>query len=130
MKTKSCYVCLSAALALFAGGNAHAAVAFTVTPSAVSNTYSGPITLQVTGLTNTETVVVQKFLDLNTNGVVGGADTLVQQFTLQDGVASVIGGGTNRNVPGDFNSATRAITAGVNFQKGGFSRKTGAEKHL
>ena len=79
MKTKSCYVCLSAVLALFAGRHAHAAVTFTVTPSAVSNTYSGTVTLQVTGLTNTETVVVQKFLDLNTNGVIGGADTLVQQ---------------------------------------------------
>ena len=120
MKTTSCYVCLSAALALFAGRDAHAAVAFSVTPSAVSNTYSGTITLQVTGLTNTETVVVQKFLDLNTNGVIGGADTLVQQFTLQDGVASVIGAVTNRNVPGDLNSATGAITAVLNFQNGDF----------
>jgi len=120
MKTKSCYVCLSAALALFAAPNAHAAVAFTVTPSAVSNTYRGTITLQVTGLTNTETVVVQKFVDLNTNGVIGGADTLVQQFTLQDGVNSVIGGVTNRNVPGDLNSATGAITAALNFQNGDF----------
>ena len=120
MKTKSCYVFLSAALALFAGRNAHAAVAFTVTPSAVSNTYSGTISLQVTGLTNTETVVVQKFLDLNTNGVIGSADTLVQQFTLQDGVNSVIGGVTNLNVPGDLNSATGAITAVLNFQNGDF----------
>src|SRR6267378_458333 len=120
MKTKSCSVCLFAALALFAGHNAHAAVAFTVTPSAVSNTYSGTITLQVTGLTNTETVVVQKFLDLNTNGVIGSADTLVQQFTLQDGVNSVIGGVTNRNVPGDLNSTTGAITAVLNFQNGDF----------
>ena len=105
---------------MFAGSNAHAAVAFTVAPSAVSNTYNGTITLQVTGLTNTETVVVQKFLDLNTNGVIGGADTLVQQFTLQDGVNSVIGGVTNLNVPGDLNSATGAITAVLNFQNGDF----------
>src|SRR5258707_15134595 len=123
MKTKSCYVCLSAALALFAGRNAHAAVAFTVTPSAVSNTYSGTITLQVTGLTNTETVVVQKFLDLNTNGIIGGADTLVQQFTLQDGVNSLIGGVTNRNVPGDLDAATGAITAALKFQRGEFAQK-------
>ena len=102
MKTKIPYVCLSAAFALFAGHNARAAVAFTITPSTVSNTYSGTVTLQVTGLTNTETVVVQKYLDLNTNGIIGGADTLVQQFTLQDGVVSVIGGVTNRNVPGDL----------------------------
>src|SRR5208282_2339370 len=36
---------------------------FTITPSTVSNTYTGTITLQIGGLTNTETVVVQKFLD-------------------------------------------------------------------
>jgi hypothetical protein len=120
MKTKSCYVWLFASLALFAGQSANAAVAFTVTPSAVSNTYSGTITLQVTGLTNTETVVLQKYLDLNTNGVIGGPDQLVQQFTLQDGVNSVIGGVTNRNVPGDSNSATGAITAVLNFQGGDF----------
>src|SRR5216110_2355594 len=101
MKTKSSDVCLSAAFALFAGRNAHAAVAFTATPSAVSNTYGGTITLQVTGLTNTETVVVQTFLDANTNGVVDGADLLVQQFSLTDGQASVIGGVTNFSVPGD-----------------------------
>src|SRR3989440_9724186 len=128
MRTKSCYVCLSAALALFAGRNAHAAVAFTINPSAVSNTYAGTITLQVTGLTNTETVVVQKFLDLNTNGVIGGADTLVQQFTLQDGVSSVIGGVTNRNVAGDLNSSTGAITAGLKFPKREFLQKPVAEK--
>ena len=58
---------------------------FTNTPTAVSNTYSGIITLQIGGLTNTETVVVQKFMDLNTNGVIDGGDQLVQQFNLTDG---------------------------------------------
>ena len=69
-----------------------AAVGFTLNPSSVSNTYGGTITLQVTGLTNTETVVVQTFLDANTNGVIDGADLLVQQFSLTDGQASVMGG--------------------------------------
>lgn len=54
-----------------------AAVDFTVTPSAVSNTYSGHISLQITGLTNGETVVVQKFLDLNNSGVVDAGGHLV-----------------------------------------------------
>ncbi len=72
-----------------------AAVAFTVTPAAVSNTYSGKITLQITGLTNTETVVVQKFFDANTNGVIDAGDSLWQQFNLKDGKASVFyDGGT------------------------------------
>src|SRR6266851_9841358 len=125
MKTKSRYVCLSAALALFAGRNAHAAVAFTVTPSAVSNTYSGTITLQVTGLTNTETVVVQKFLDANTNGLIDAGDILGQQFQLTDGLASVFHDGatavTNFNIPGDTDSTAGQITAQLSIQ-GDFSQ--------
>src|SRR5665213_2083011 len=97
-----------------------AAVTFTNTPSAVSNTYSGLITLSIGGLTNTETVVVQKFLDANTNGVIDGNDLLVQQFTLTDGMNFVIGGVTNFNVPEDLNATTGAITAMLNFQNGDF----------
>ena len=100
-----------------------AAVGFTLNPSSVSNTYGGTITLQVTGLTNTETVVVQKFLDANTNGVIDGADLLVQQFNLTDGQASVIGGVTNFNVPGDTDATAGQITAQLNFQNGDFAQR-------
>ena len=97
------------------------AVTFSVTPTAVSNTYTGTITLQIGGLTNTETVVVQKFLDLNTNGIIDGGDLLVQQFTLQDGTSFVIGGVTNFNVPGDTDgTANGQITAKLNFHHGDF----------
>jgi hypothetical protein len=107
------------ALALFAAlaQTARATVAFTITPAAVSNTFSGPVTLQITGLTNTETVVVQKFLDANTNGVVDAGDTLWQQFNLTDGTNLVIGGVTNINVPGDTDgTANGQITAKLNLQ--------------
>jgi len=97
------------------------AVNFTVTPAAISNTYNGTITLQVTGLTSGDTVVVQKFLDANTNGVVGAGDLLVQQFDLTDGQAGmVIGGVTNINVPGDTDSTAGQITAKLNFPGGEF----------
>ena len=101
------------------GQHAFAAVNFTVTPTAVSNTYTGTISLAITGLTN-KTVVIQKFLDLNNNGVIDGGDILVQQFTLQDGTNFVIGVVTNFNVPGDLNATTGAITATLNFQNGDF----------
>src|SRR2546421_6932474 len=78
-----------AALLLIGLPGAEAAVGFTVTPSTVSNTYNGYLTLQVTGLTNTETVVVQKFLDANTNAIVDGGDLLWQQFNLTDGTNSL-----------------------------------------
>ena len=96
---------------------AQAAVSFTVTPPAISNTYLGTITLQISNLTVGDTVVVQKYLDANTNGVVDAGDILVQQFKLTDGQAGmVIGGVTNINVPGDTDGATNGqITAKLNF---------------
>jgi len=97
------------------------AVTFTITPAAVSNTYNGAITLQISGLTNNETVVIQKFLDLNTNGVIDAGDWLVQQFNLTDGQAGmVIGGVTNFNVPGDTDTTPGQITAQLNFRSGDF----------
>ena len=78
-------------LALFVCQSLPAAVGLTVTPTAVSSTYDGNVTLQVTGLSIGETVVVQKFLDVNTNSAIDNADILWQQFQLTDGQASVIG---------------------------------------
>ena len=92
-----------------------ATVTFTNTPAAVSNTYNGFITLQVGGLTNGETVVVQQFYDLNTNGVIDAGDWLAQQFQLTDGQASTIGGIVNSNVPGDITPTNGAITAQMSF---------------
>jgi hypothetical protein len=122
MKTfiKNLFLLLALPSVLFLCQTLPAAVTFTVTPSAVSNTYIGTITLQIGGLTNTEKVVVQKFLDLNTNSVIDGTDWLVQQFTLQDGTNFVIGGATNFNVPGDLNATAGAITAALNFKNGDF----------
>jgi hypothetical protein len=90
--------------------------AVTITPSAVSNTYSGYITLQVTGIGAGHAVLVQKYLDANTNGVIDGGDILRQQFQLTDGEPGmVIGGVTNVNVPGDTDSTAGQITAQLNF---------------
>lgn len=94
-----------------------AAVSVSLSPSVTSNTYSAPVTLQVKGLTNGETVVVQKFLDVNTNGVVDKADPLWQQFNLTDGQAMVIGGVTDLDVPGDTDTTAGQITAQLYLQK-------------
>lgn len=80
---------------------ASAAVTFTVTPVAVSNTYDGVITLAINGLTNGETVLVQKYLSADRAATVNTNAVLWQQFNLSDGGNSVIGGVTNLNVPGD-----------------------------
>ena len=107
-------------MGLLLGQTLLADVTFTVTPSAVSNTYNGTITLQISGLTNGESVKIGKFLDANTNGVVDAGDLLVQGFRLTDGQAVVIGGVTNFDVPGDLNATTGAITTTLNFRNGDF----------
>ena len=89
-----------------------AAVGVSLNPTAVSNTYNGTVTLQVTGLTNGETVLVQKYLDANANGVVDSSDLLWQQFYLTDGKGGmVIAVVTNFNVPGDTDATKGQITA-------------------
>jgi hypothetical protein len=108
--------------------NLSAGVTFSVTPATVSNTYSGTITLQIGGLTNGETVVIQKYVDLNGNGVIDAGEWLGQQFNLTDGQAGmVIGGVTNFNVPGDGNTNAGQITATLSFNNGDFSQNISAK---
>jgi Putative Ig domain len=127
-KTLSSCILLLAVAACQQLESTAASVAFSVTPSAVSNTYNGTITLQVTGLTNGETVVVQRFLDVNTNGVIDASDWLVQQFSLTDGQAGMaIGGIVNSNVPGDADSTAGQITAQLNFQNGDFMQNVAGQ---
>jgi Carboxypeptidase regulatory-like domain len=106
--------------------HASAVITFTNFPPAVSNTYNGIITLEINGLTNGVTnVVVQKFLDANTNGVIDAGDLLVQQFQLAVGQAPVFTNGntlvTATNfMPGDVSPATNQIITPLNFQNGDF----------
>ena len=95
--------------------SAHAAVTLTVTPSAISNNYGGVITLNITGLTNGNPVSVQKYFDLNGNGVPDSGEPMIDAFKIKDGGANIIGGVTNLNVPFDSNSATGAITTTLDF---------------
>jgi len=60
------------------------AVTLSVTPSVTSNTYSGVITLNVTGLTNSENVSIQTFLDLNANGAVDAGEPFIDVFKITD----------------------------------------------
>ena len=120
---KALAVLLMTFTAWFGGGSCVLAqAAFNISPATVSNTYSGTITLQITNLTAGNTVVVQKFLDLNTNSIAEAGDYLVQQFKLRDGRAGmVVGGITNINVPGDTDGATNGqIIAQLNFHNGDF----------
>ncbi len=103
-------------LALGAALPSAQAATLTVTPSSVSNLFSGTITLAISGLTNTEPVLVEKFVDFNGNGAVDAGDMLVESFKLTEGQVTRIGGVRNLNVPGDDDGVTNAaISTVLNF---------------
>jgi hypothetical protein len=95
--------------AILLGVRAQAA-SLTVTPGSVSNTYAGQITLQVTGLTNGETVLLERFLDVNANGAIDTNDWLVSSSVLTDGQSTSFGGVRNANIPGDDDAVAGQIT--------------------
>jgi hypothetical protein len=71
--------------------------------------------LKITGLTNTEQVTVQRWLDLNGNGTVDAGEPLMEAFKIRDGGAMVVGGVTNLSAPYDSDSNTGEMVIAVNF---------------
>jgi len=114
MRPKLDHVLLVTFFAAILSHNALAAVTFTLSPSVISNTYVGAITMQINGLTNGESVVVDHFVDVNNNGIIDTNDFLFGHYFMVDGQRSVIGGVTNFNVPGDLTGSDGAITAVLN----------------
>lgn len=109
-------ILLMAITALF--GVSEAGVAqptFSVSPAVTNNAYGGPITLSITGLANGEQVGVQRWLDLNGNGVIDAGEPMMDAFKITDNGAMKIGGVTNVSVPYDMNSAPGAITTTLSF---------------
>src|SRR5204863_3692018 len=77
-------------------------------PASISNTYSGSINLQITGLTNGETVLLERYLDANANAAVDSGEPLVQSFKVTDGQVTAFGGVRDANIPGDEDGATNS----------------------
>jgi hypothetical protein len=94
-----------------------AALPVSLSPATTSNTYSGVLTLQVSGLTNGEPVIVETYLDVNGNGVIDAGEPLMDSFRIGDGSVKVIGGVTNLNVPWDSNPSPGAITTVLNLSQ-------------
>jgi hypothetical protein len=91
---------------------AAAAVSFNISPSTITNDYLGAITFTVTGITPGQTVVVEKYADLNGNGSVDADEPLMDRFTVTDGHVPLIAGVRNLNLPGDDDGAENGdITA-------------------
>ena len=102
-------------LVAFLSGVSIFAATFSVSPPVISNDYRGVVVLQIGGLTNGESVLVEKFTDFNGNSSVDEDDFLLQGLWLTDGVVTTIGGATNYNVPSDVSGSDGAITAPLNF---------------
>src|SRR5271165_1216423 len=96
---KKLFLVPAALAAMWLGGDVGLAATLTVTPSVTSNTYSGVITLNITGVTNGEKVTVETYLDLNANGSIDPGEPMMDTFKITDGGAMIIGGITNINVP-------------------------------
>jgi hypothetical protein len=86
-----------------------------ISPNVVTNDYFGPINLTISGVSG-QTVLVEKFYDLNGNGVVDAGDLLMQSFRVTDGLIPTVGGVTNLNVPGDADGAVNGqILVSLNY---------------
>jgi len=115
--SRNFFAVLAALAALMGAGSAiFAQPTLTVTPSVISNTYPGVITLAITGVTNGEKVTVQRWLDLNGNGSIDAGEPMMDagKITDNNNGNAIIGGVTNLNVPFDINSTTGAITTTLN----------------
>src|SRR5437588_7399091 len=77
------------------------AVTLSVSPSITSNTYGGRITLDITGLTNSEKITIQTYLDLNANGSVDDGEPFIDAFKITDNdyINAINGGIPNLNIP-------------------------------
>jgi Carboxypeptidase regulatory-like domain len=108
---------LSLLVLLVAGNAAIAQPVLSVSPSSTSNNYTGVITLTISGLNTGEQVTVQKWLDLNANGVIDPGEPMIDAFKIADNdlTNNVINGVTNINVPYDLNPTNGVITSTLNF---------------
>jgi hypothetical protein len=109
------FLVLSAIFGMLAG-NICRAQTLTVSPSVISNTYTGNITLQISGIPGGDEVTVDKYIDLNGSGVIETNDPLMDTFKITDnGTDGIIGGVTNVNVPVDTDATAGVITTMLNF---------------
>lgn len=104
--------------------SAHAALNFTVSPATVANESLGTVTYTVTGITPGNRVHFERFLDINSNGLIDEDDPLIRRFGVTDGSAAAVAGVRNRNIPGDDDGAQNgAIRVDLPFP--GVDRVTG-----
>lgn len=100
-----------------------------VSPSVISNDYSGVLTLQIGGLNAGETVLVEQLSDFDGDGTPEAHDFTLAAFPLVDGQVTAAGGVTNLHVPGDLNGSAGSITAQIHTPVTSFQRRA-VGKHV
>ncbi len=75
-----------------------------ISPNVVTNNFFGQVNLTISGVAG-QTVLVEKFYDMNASGSVDAGDLLMQSFRVSDGLIPTLGGITNLNAPGDADGA-------------------------
>lgn len=104
-----CRVILSVSLWTLNPLPARADVDFSLSPATVSNTFSGTLTVAITGLSPGQGVRFSKFVDENANGLIDAGEPLVAHFGLRDGQMAMIGGVRLTAVPCDEDGSTNGV---------------------
>lgn len=125
------HVVAMALIGLVSGATNLLAASLTVSPAQVMNDYVGQVSLSISGLTPGKTVVVERFIDVNGDGLVDAGDALTFSFKVTDGQVPLIGGIRNPNVPGDDDGAANSsIRIDLPFPNVDGVFSSAAAKHL
>ncbi len=97
---------LTSGLLLLLAGRATAAL--TVSPATVSNSFNGTITLNITGVSSGQRVIVEKFFDADNSNSINAGDIPLLRVKVTDGQVTNLAGRRNLNVPGDEDGAVNS----------------------
>ena len=84
----------------------HAAPALSVAPASLPVDVSDDIVVTVDGLASGDTVRLERYLDVNGNGLVDAGDLLVQSALVRDGGVALVDGQPDLSQPGDLDAGS------------------------
>ena len=85
------------------------AAALTLSPAQMANTYTGNLTMAMTGVTPGQQVIVEQYSDFNGNAAVDATDFLMQSFRVTDGAVPWVAGRRNPLMIADEDGAANGV---------------------
>ena len=107
------FIFICAMLVLVLGAVPVFAAAFTLSPAQMANTYTGNLTMAMTGVTPGQQVIVEQYSDFNGNAAVDATDFLMQSFRVTDGAVPWVAGRRNSLMIGDEDRAANGVIQAV-----------------